>query len=135
MDLDSLASALGKVDNNCCRKLRVEMFTNISIVASYAGIYYANFSETTKNRGWFILFYTITSSNGPLSWAPETTLHSSHLDFPMLFISNPLNSNSNFFASPHLNFQILFISKPIQFKFKHFGLPTLISQFCSFPTL
>ena len=58
MDSYSLASALGKVDNNCCRKLKVEMFTNISIVASYAGIYYANFSETTKNRGWFILFYT-----------------------------------------------------------------------------
>ncbi len=41
----------GKVDENCCKRIRVEMFTNISLVASYAGIYETNFSETTFNEG------------------------------------------------------------------------------------
>ncbi len=31
--------------------------------------------------------FSNTSSNGPLRWACETSLPSSHLDFPMLFIS------------------------------------------------
>ena len=79
MDLDSLASALGKVDNNCCMKLKVEMFTNISIVTSYAGIYYANFSETTKNRGWFILFYYIGESNRVVFLACFAKLHLLHI--------------------------------------------------------
>ncbi len=48
---DALSPVRGKVDENCCKKIGVEMFTNISLVASYAGIYETNFSETTFNEG------------------------------------------------------------------------------------
>ncbi len=40
-----------KVDDNCCRRIRVDMFTNISLVASYAGIYSTNLTETVENYG------------------------------------------------------------------------------------
>ncbi len=32
---------------------------------------------------------------------------STHLDFPISLISNPFNSNSNYFASPHHDFKFL----------------------------
>ena len=38
---------------------------------------------------------------------------SPHFDFPVWFMSNSFNSNSNFIASPHLNFQIFLISNPL----------------------
>ncbi len=61
-------------------------------------------------------------SAGPV----KQNFSSSHLDFPFLFIFNPFNSNSNFFASPHLNFPMLFNVhfQPFKFKFKLFGFPT-----------
>ncbi len=40
-----------KVDEKCCRRIRVEMITNISLVASYAGIYSTNLTETIENYG------------------------------------------------------------------------------------
>ncbi len=46
-----LSAVSEKVDENCCKTLSVKISTNISLVASYAGIYHTNFSETVRNRG------------------------------------------------------------------------------------
>ena len=51
---DALSRVHGRVDENCCKRIGVEMFTNISLVASYAGIYETNFSETTFNEGRYL---------------------------------------------------------------------------------
>ncbi len=47
-----------KVDENCCRRIRVDMFTNISLVASYAGIYSTNLTEVIENYGMSIYHRT-----------------------------------------------------------------------------
>ncbi len=52
--MSEFAKNIWKVDENCCKRIRVEMFTNISLVASYAGIYYTNLTETTENEGRFL---------------------------------------------------------------------------------